>query len=512
MQDPYRLKFHLMPPEGWMNDPNGLCEFRGEYHVFFQYTPESAEGNGKRCWGHYKGKSLIDLTFCGIVLMPDTESDRDGAFSGSALVDADKLKLYYTGNVEWAGDYDHTYAGREANTILVESADGVHFSAKQKILGNDDYPDVYTCHVRDPKVWKTDSAAAVTGCMLKETLQDGSDTYMVQGGRLDGRSTQDGDKGAVLVFKKSGNDSWRVINNITTEKPFGYMWECPDYMELEGKRFLSCCPQGLLSENYRYQNVHQSGYFILPQDFEILKQNTDDFVLIHDPQDCFYEWDMGFDFYAPQSFTDERGRRILIGWAGIGDAEYDNEPTVKRGWQHALTVPRELHYSEKEGKLLQWPVSEIDTLRKGHKVFEQGEGSGIRECRIARAADILVKDLSAGSLLKTEDEAEIIQLLDAAGLLFGLRIARKKEAYVITLHLSGNAGRGRKERRVLIDDVNSIRVLLDTSLAEIYINGGAYVMTTRYYASADGHSEQYCLRLGACAAEIWDMDSFHSGT
>ena len=42
--DPWRMKFHLMPPTGWMNDPNGLCQFHGTYHVFFQYTPYDARG------------------------------------------------------------------------------------------------------------------------------------------------------------------------------------------------------------------------------------------------------------------------------------------------------------------------------------------------------------------------------------------------------------------------------------------------------------------------------------
>ena len=51
-EDPYRLGFHLMPPTGWMNDPNGLCEFEGKYHIFFQYAPEDAHG-GRKQWGHY---------------------------------------------------------------------------------------------------------------------------------------------------------------------------------------------------------------------------------------------------------------------------------------------------------------------------------------------------------------------------------------------------------------------------------------------------------------------------
>lgn len=36
-KDRFRQKLHLMPPTGWLNDPNGLCQFKGIYHAFFQY-------------------------------------------------------------------------------------------------------------------------------------------------------------------------------------------------------------------------------------------------------------------------------------------------------------------------------------------------------------------------------------------------------------------------------------------------------------------------------------------
>ena len=75
-------------------------------------------------------------------------------------------------------------------------------------------------------------------------------------------------------------------------------------------------------------------------------------------------FDRGFDFYAPQSFEDESGRRILIGWMGIPDADYTN-PTEEAGWQHALTIPREL--SVRDGKLIQEPIEELKQLRSEDK-------------------------------------------------------------------------------------------------------------------------------------------------
>ena len=79
------------------------------------------------------------------------------------------------------------------------------------------------------------------------------------------------------------------------------MWECPDLFRIDGNLFLSISPQGIAAEEYQYQNVYQSGYYLILGDLE-------DYTL-----SPFTEWDMGFDFYAPQSFIDEAGRRILIG-------------------------------------------------------------------------------------------------------------------------------------------------------------------------------------------------------
>ena len=91
----YRHKYHLMPPTGWLNDPNGLSYYGGNYHVFFQYAPEDARG-GDKCWGHYQSPDLLNWEYTGIAIYPDTEYDRNGAYSGGALTDDGNLELFYT--------------------------------------------------------------------------------------------------------------------------------------------------------------------------------------------------------------------------------------------------------------------------------------------------------------------------------------------------------------------------------------------------------------------------------
>lgn len=295
-KDENRLHFHLMPPTGWMNDPNGLCEFQGINHIYFQYTPFLA-GWGTKLWGHYTTTDWIHFQECEPFLFPDCDWDRDGVYSGSAFVDGDKIHYFYTGNVKLQDkDYDYILEGREQNTIHLVSEDGVHAGEKQLVMTNADYPADMSKHVRDPKIFAKNGRY-----------------YMVQGAR-DCES-----KGCVLLFESEDLMTWKYFDRIAPEEKFGYMWECPDLFEVDGQEILIACPQGVPKSGHDYQNVYQCGYFPIEMDFENKKYKLGE----------FHELDKGFDIYATQTFLDENGRRILIGWMGIPDADYDNDATVE---------------------------------------------------------------------------------------------------------------------------------------------------------------------------------------
>lgn len=66
-----------------------------------------------------------------------------------------------------------------------------------------------------------------------------------------------------FFYKSEDLKNWKFDHELTTENAFGYMWECPDYFTLEGQEVLSVSPQGLTREEFRFQNIYQSGYFIL---------------------------------------------------------------------------------------------------------------------------------------------------------------------------------------------------------------------------------------------------------
>lgn len=424
-QDPYRLKYHLMPPVGWLNDPNGLSEFKGTYHIFYQYCPMEPSGAGKKGWGHYSTPDFIHFKEEEITLVPEEGIDEGGSYSGSAFEKGGVLHFFYTGNGKMEGDYDYINEGRKHWTVHFESEDGRNFSEKEVLLKNSDYPEYLSCHVRDPKI-----------------IEDNGKYYMVLGSRT--RNSE----GEVTVFESDDLKNWKKASSILPQVPFGYMWECPDVFDLEGERILITCPQGVDQEGIHFENIYQNGYFLLEKPFDEDQRVKD-----------FTELDTGFDFYAPQTFEDENGRRILIGWMGIPDADYSN-PTVERGWQHALTLPRELHI--RDGHIYSYPIEETLKLR------EEPSYDG----KVRMSEEIDLPSSACEIQLKTDGQPFRITLRKGVLLTY--------DGHIFSMDLNG-FGSGRTSRSVEISDLNELSIFSDTSSLEIFLNHGQEVMSTRVY-------------------------------
>lgn len=427
-KDKDRLNYHIMPTSGWVNDPNGLCQFKGVYHIYYQYSPFDVNGKLK-LWGHITTEDFIKYQEHEPVLYPDFRYDQNGVYSGSAVVRNGKINYFYTGNVKHLdGDYDYIMTGREQNLIACSSEDGFNFSEKELIMTNTDFPSNLSLHVRDPKVYH----------------KNGID-YMVLGAR------DDNSTGCILVLKGKDLKNWECHTVIYSDEKFGYMWECPDLFDLNGETVLVTCPQGVPEEGYIYKNVHQNGYFLVNGDLESKDVNLSEFRLL----------DYGFDFYAPQSFEDESGRRILVGWMGIPDADYTNR-TTENGWQHALTMPRELIL--KDGIIYQRPVEEIKALRGNNRTFAADEFK-----------DLEVENLSF-ELCAEFEKCNGFKL----NLRNDISLSFDKSKGLIELNM-GESGCGRDARYAYCDEIRNIDVYSDTSAFEIFINDGEIVFTTRAY-------------------------------
>lgn len=96
----YLQRFHATPPTGWINDPNGFIWFKGRYHLFGQFYPYGSQW-GTMHWGHWVSDDLVTWNWSGVALMPDTDADRDGCFSGTAIVVDNKLVVLYSQFLNW---------------------------------------------------------------------------------------------------------------------------------------------------------------------------------------------------------------------------------------------------------------------------------------------------------------------------------------------------------------------------------------------------------------------------
>ena len=440
-QGAFRQKLHLMPPVGRLNDPNGLCQLGGVFHAFFQYSPFDPEG-GVKLWGHYTSRNMLDWEYKGAPIYPDQPFDCSGVYSGCAYIEDGEMYLYYTGNVklEDRDDYDYVNDGREANTVLVTSPDGEHFSRKRLLMKNSDYPSDLTLHVRDPKVWREDGVY-----------------YMLQGAR-----TKE-DVGQAVIFRSEDKVNWTFRSRVKTDEKFGYMWECPDYFETDGRKILSASVQGLEGEEWKDRNVYQSGYFLVDGD-----------VLGEYSLSDYHLWDYGFDYYAPQSFETEDGRRIQIGWMGMPDCEEYTNLTVEEGWQHCFTFPREVFV--RDGAVCQRPIRELEEKKR--------PAASAKGC-LKRAGD-QVFEADITGILNNSFRAVL-----GEELILEYRMGRFEMRFTNQAKDSASAGRGLRYKEM--KELRDVKILADVSSVEVFLNGGEAVFSTRYYpkkyslcAHADG--------------------------
>lgn len=254
----------------------------------------------------------------------------------------------------------------------------------------------------------------------------------------------------------------------------------PDYFEvpdrkLDGRmtKVLSVSPQGLEGGDWDRRNVYQSGYFVLRGDV------TGDYRL-----QPFALWDAGFDFYAPQTFQADDGRRILIGWMGMPDEKTYVNPTVADGWQHCFTVPREV--TVRYGRVRQWPVRELERYRKG-----------MREAR----SELVAKGSPTFDLVLDDFPKHLnfayVKLAGQLAITWGSGVLELRFLDEST----DGVGAGRRVRYEHLNGLRNMRIVGDTSSVEVFVNDGELTFSTRYYP------QEYGVTVDAPGAYVrmWDL-------
>ncbi|MFT7052516.1 MAG: beta-fructofuranosidase [Psychromonas sp.] len=424
----FRPDWHISPPQGLLNDPNGFIYHQGQYHLFYQWYPYGCVHKDKY-WAHLSSKDLVNWQWQPVALTPSDWFDSHGVFSGHALSQDDQLMLFYTGNTRIGEQRD-----RHTTQCLATSKDGIHFTKQGPVVP--ELPPGVTPHCRDPKIIRhNDRWLMLLGVQREDEI------------------------GRLAIYQSEDLKNWTFLALCGDELgDFGYMWECPDFFTLNGQDFIVIGPQGIKSPNKSHSVAHHNGIVKaqLDQSGKALLSN-------------FQHLDHGFDFYAPQSLQTPDGRRVMCAWMGLPD-EIDH-PSSDNGWVHQLTTMRELSYAD--GLLIQKPLKELETLRAEPVVLVEGETF----LDLKSKAFELQVSMHWGSVLRLhQSESGYCEIrLDAAS----------RRLYFDRSNTLIREGDTVRELDLAGFDSVQLHILSDTSSLEVFINEGQSVISARVFSDKD---------------------------
>lgn len=437
--EPHRPQYHFSPAANWMNDPNGMVYLDGEYHLFYQYYPDSTVW-GPMHWGHAISTDLVHWEHLPVAIEPDSLGY---IFSGSAVIDHDNTSgLGTKENPAMVAIYTYHDPVGEKEKRMDFQTQGIAYSTDKgrtwtKYAGNPVLKNPGIKDFRDPKVsW-------IKG-------EDGSGKWVMALAVLDRISFYSSPNLLDWTLESSFNPDWAA---------YGGVWECPDLFQLKAADgtekwvlFVSINPGGP-------NGGSATQYFI--GDFD-----GKNFTAEHDD----VKWlDYGADNYAGVTWSnvpEQDGRRLFIGWMSNWDyAQF--VPT--HPWRSATTLPRGLELVKSGDSFLvaSRPAVELKSLRKStHEI--------------------------SGESIVLEEELVELELTPTVGIDFEIELSNEKGEKVI-FKKSGDSLVFDRTASGLVDfearfgkvhsaplnglEVKSLKIYIDLSSVEIFVNDGEMVMT-----------------------------------
>ena len=327
--DPARPLYHFSPPGKEMNDPNGLCQWQGRYHLFYQYMPVRQEPIGSPrqhrgiSWGHTVSDDLVNWRDLPIALHP-AEGEL-GCYSGQTLVDEDRV----------IATYHAPFAG---NVITIASdpllLNWEHPPYNPAIPGDSDPENVGVCHGPDGDYLLFDP------CIWKE--EDGyyslSGTY-TQGSRGGTRSADC--LGVVHIFYSPDLTEWQWLGPMVSDEVLAEPGEdmaVPNFWPIGNDRHMLLL----------FSHKRAGRYYIGSYDYETHRFTPETHGRMN-----YGPWTIG-SLHAPSATIDAAGRYL-----GIFNIK---EGRDRRGWNDVMTLPR--HYWLADDNTLRMaPVPELEGQR-----------------------------------------------------------------------------------------------------------------------------------------------------
>lgn len=436
MDNPYKMSYHIEPARGLLNDPNGFVRFKGTYYFFHQWNRFRLDHTYKE-WGLFTSKDMIHWESQGTAIVPDREEDRHGIHSGSSLEHDGRLYIFYTGSNKDNGI-------RKSRQCVAVSDDGQTFVKQRESIHT---PDGFTEHHRDPKVWRGRSK-----------------WWMLVGAQKNDLT------GAIALYSSDDLIHWRY-ERVLYDHDLDQMCECPDLFRLgDGTDILICCPQKrMLVQDAVGEKEEVSSYAAYVPG--IFREDERMFI----PGQHRKLLDSGFDFYSPQTFLDDRGRRILSGWMSRMDDEQEACcPTREFGYIHCLTLPRVLTWEH--GVLHQRPIEEVFRLRHNARAYTGQQGNfdaenGHFEVHLLR-----------------EEPGRPLELSLRSGT---VTVTYCPKSRMFTVGRRNWANGRLQTRQLTLPGLLELQIFSDNSSAEIFINDGEAVFSMRYFTEEENLEISY---------------------
>ncbi len=479
----FRPQYHFSPDSMWMNDPNGMVYYEGEYHLFYQYYPDSNVW-GPMHWGHAVSPDMVHWEHLPIALYPD---EYGYIFSGSAVVDEKNTSgLGEDGKAPLVAIFTyHDPVGAAKGELDYQNQGLAYSNDKGRIWTKYGEPVLKNPGIkdfRDPKVsWREEFGKWIMTLAVQDHVEFYSSPNLID-------------------WEKTGEYGREIGAH-------GGVWECPDLfpIKIDGSDEIHWIllvsinpggPHGGSATQYFIGDFDGNTFTSLQTEIKWLDQGSDNYAGV--------TW---------SGIPDSDGRILFLGW--MSNWLYAQVVPTER-WRSAMTIPRQLKLENVNGELLltSVPVKELFTLRE-------------------REVKPQITEVSGNLLVNTEDipvmRSEMLFdfSLNNVDSEFGIQLSNKNgEKVKIGYSKSeGNIYIDRREAGVSsfsegfsavqtapykADSSLQLHLYVDEASIEVFVDGGKVVMTDILFPNIPYNKVELFTTKGSIhvtGSKIWGLSS-----
>ena len=484
--DPYRPKYHFVPPEGEWNDINGTIYWKGRYHLFYLSKTtdpelweklEKMEGVDRNMsfWGHSSSADLLHWIHHPPAMLPDYDGSMPkGLFSGDAIEGADVPTFIY--HVPSQG------------TCIAQAEDDMLIKWKpfpeNPVIPMDVHKEVI---VFDPTAWKE------------------GDTYYALIGNQNKRKGYEGDSSS--IFSSQDLVNWEYLGPFyKSDRKWTHLGSdcaCADFYPLGDKYMLLMHNHNPYMYTQYYLGSYENHKFI-PEQHEVMSS-------------------IRMQCVAPETLIDDKKRRIFFAWI-----QSDNDEN-KVGWQSLSSLPREFLLAD-DGKLIQRPVAELEQLRHCHIIEKLTQLEDNKEIRLKNIKGNCIEiKLTADVSDLEEFGIKVLQADDGSEETMISYNSAEKKLVIDFSHSRVGGVRRKRYRKEILEDMGreqefittqelpfelkegenlDLRIFVDMSVIEVFANNSQVLIQNVYPARLESNCVSLMTKGGTAeikTLEAWDM-------